>query len=261
MNYRAYIGYNEVTLCVRCKVRTPCNVRLKVYDEDQANTVFTNRYSKVAGDGIFFVRMPLAPKIAVVSIYCDATGNLPAGSETNLYDVTIEKQPLQKKLDVLDFTKGNLREFVLFAQRFCYNAGILKPDTYVSHGGNFEIEYVKGIMAANGKELRTPARINKHTGIMQCSQRFFVPYTVPMRMAIVCHEYAHFNMNEQMENEVEADLNGLLIYLGLGFPRIEAYDAFLEVFKGTPTQQNKQRYDIINKFIRDFEKQNMYLYE
>ena len=261
MNYRVNIGYAEITLAVRCKVRTPCNVRLKVYDEDQANTFFTNRYSKVTGNGLFFVRMPLSPKVAVVSIYCDEAGNLPAQSETNLYDVEIEKMPLQKKLDVLDFSKGNLREFILFAQRFCYNAGVLKADTYVSGNGTFEIQYLKGIMAANGKELRTPARINRNTGIMQCSQRFFVPYTVPMRMAIVCHEYAHFNMNDRMDNETEADLNGLLIYLGLGFPRIEAYDAFLEVFKGTPTAQNKQRYEVINKFIRDFEKQNMYLYE
>jgi hypothetical protein len=52
-------------------------------------------------------------------------------------------------------------------------------------------------------------------------------------------------------------LNGLLLYLGLGYPRIEAYQAFLETFKGVPSQQNKERYDVINKFINDFEKMNM----
>jgi hypothetical protein len=60
-----------------------------------------------------------------------------------------------------------------------------------------------------------------------------------------------------MDDEVEADLNGLLLYLGLGYPRIEAYQAFLETFKGVPSQQNKDRYDVINNFIKDFEKMNM----
>jgi hypothetical protein len=52
-----------------------------------------------------------------------------------------------------------------------------------------------------------------------------------MRFAILCHEFSHFYVNEDMDNESEADINGLLIYLGLGYPRIEGYQAFLEVFK------------------------------
>jgi hypothetical protein len=52
-------------------------------------------------------------------------------------------------------------------------------------------------------------------------------------------------------------LNGLLIYLSLGYPRIEAYQAFLETFKERPSNLNKARYDLINKFINDFEKMNM----
>ena len=72
-------------------------------------------------------------------------------------------------------------------------------------------------------------------------------------MAILLHEFSHFYLNENMDDEMEADLNGLLIYLSLGYPRIEGYEAFLEVFMDAPSEQNKQRYDIINKFIRDFE--------
>ena len=76
-------------------------------------------------------------------------------------------------------------------------------------------------------------------------------------MAILLHEFSHFYLNEKIDDEMEADLNGLLIYLGLGYPRIEAYQAFLETFKEKPTQLNKARYDLINKFINDFEKMNM----
>jgi hypothetical protein len=53
-------------------------------------------------------------------------------------------------------------------------------------------------------------------------------------------------------NETEADLNGLTIYLGLGYPIREAYAAFGDTFMGHPSSQNKMRYDIINKFIRDY---------
>jgi hypothetical protein len=34
-------------------------------------------------------------------------------------------------------------------------------------------------------------------------------------MAILLHEYSHFYVNQDINNESEADLNGLLIYLGL----------------------------------------------
>jgi hypothetical protein len=81
-----------------------------------------------------------------------------------------------------------------------------------------------------------------------------------MRMAILLHEFAHFYLNENIEDEIEADLNGLLIYLGLGYPRIDGYEAFLRVFEGTPSQENKVRYDVINKFIQDFENKKYVIY-
>jgi hypothetical protein len=68
-----------------------------------------------------------------------------------------------------------------------------------------------------------------------------------MRMAILLHEFSHFYLNENIDDETEADLNGLLIYLGLGYPRIEGYQAFLDVFVDNPSQENKERYEMINK--------------
>jgi hypothetical protein len=44
----------------------------------------------------------------------------------------------------------------------------------------------------------------------------------------------------------------LTIYLGLGYPIREAYAAFGETFIGYPSPENKVRYEIINKFIRDY---------
>ena len=78
-----------------------------------------------------------------------------------------------------------------------------------------------------------------------------------MRFAILCHEFSHFYVNEDMTDETEADINGLLIYLGLGYPRIEALEAFYEVFDNYPSEENKRRSDKIINFIDNFEKNNI----
>lgn len=80
-----------------------------------------------------------------------------------------------------------------------------------------------------------------------------------MRMAILLHEFSHYYLNNDMSNEVEADLNALLIYLGLGYPRIDAFNVFIGVFKNTPTEQNAQRIEILKTFIQDFDKKNVQL--
>jgi hypothetical protein len=76
-------------------------------------------------------------------------------------------------------------------------------------------------------------------------------------MAILLHEFSHVYLNDNVDDEVEADLNGLLIYLGLGYPRIEAFEVFAKTFDGAPTEQNKIRYDKIVNFIDDFENQKI----
>ncbi len=177
----------------------------------------------------------------------------------------IERHPealaFEHRLDVVDFNEKGLRSFVKFCTRFCFNAGQLTSGVYKSSDGKYTIEYLPTIVYPNGRESSTPARIGVESGIIQVSQAKFRPMTVPMRMAILLHEYSHFYVNDRMHDETEADLNGLLIYLGLGYPRIEAHQSFLNTFVNVPSQQNKQRYDKIKKFIDDFEKNNYIVYE
>ena len=80
-------------------------------------------------------------------------------------------------------------------------------------------------------------------------------------MAILLHEFSHVYLNADVDNEVEADLNALTIYLGLGYPRIEAFEVFAQTFMNAPTDQNEVRYNKIKQFIDEFEKQNTFLYE
>jgi hypothetical protein len=149
-----------------------------------------------------------------------------------------------------------VRNFVAFAQKFSFSAGWIAANRdYVSSVGNFKIEYLPYIVSSRGERMATPARVSTKNGRIQVSQEAFKPFTIPMRMAILLHEFSHYYINSDIANETEADLNGLTIYLGLGYPIKEAYTAFGETFIGYPSEQNKQRYDIINKFIRDYIKE------
>jgi hypothetical protein len=260
MIYRLPTRYEEFTLLIKVKTDKPEKIHLKVSDADQKNTVFTDRWKTVNGECSFYVRMPISGKISLINLYNEKVGQ---HKEDNSFEVVeIKKIPLEKRLDVLDFSNNDLRSFINFCTKFCFNAGVLSSGTYKSSDGRFKIEYLPTIISSkSGKELQTPARINKDNGVIQVSQKKFTPDTVAMRMAILLHEYSHFYVNKDIDNESEADLNGLLIYLGLGYPRFEGHEAYLKTFISTPTEMNKVRYDKIKAFIDNFEKNNYIVYE
>lgn len=260
MTIRIPTNYEEFTLAVTVKSATgrPESIRIILKDATMPNTVFTDRPKTVLDEFTFFIRIPVSGKLAELIIYNERTGNVPAKSDHTFEVLNVQKQPLQKKMDVVDFTNPVIRSFVNFATRFCFNAGVLTSGMYKSDDEKFRIEYVPTILSKrNGAEMNTPARISKVTGIIQVAQKKFVPMTIPMRMAILMHEFSHYYVNDDINNEIEADLNGLLIYLGLGYPRIEAYQAFVGTFIGTPSLENKKRADVIDKFIKDFENNNL----
>ena len=241
--------FDEFILLVKVITISPQKIRIKVIDADQPNTCFTDRYQTIDGEGVFFVRMPVSAQNLLVYIYNEAYGNLPKGQDNTFEVVSITKEPLDKKLDIIDFSNPLVRSFVNFATRFSYNAGSLPSGEYISDDGKFLIEQ------------STPARIDVDNGIIELSKRQFQEYTVPNRMAILLHEFSHVYLNADVDNEVEADLNALTIYLGLGYPRIEAFEVFAQTFMNAPTDQNEVRYNKIKQFIDEFEKQNTFLYE
>lgn len=256
MNYTLNSRYEQMTLGISVQCARPVKLRLKVVDAEKPLTSFTNRYKTVNTNYKFFVRLPMTPKTLDIQLTDDDGSDI-----TNVVRVlNIEKYGLEKRMDEVDFNSYSVGAFVDFAQRFSFNASYLEPNNYVSELQDYKIEYLPTIVGQNGSELPTPARISKSTGRIQVSKKLFKDYTVPMRMAILLHEFAHFYLNENIDDEVEADLNGLLIYLGLGYPRIDGYEAFLQVFETTPTPQNKNRYDIINNFITEFDNKKFVMY-
>jgi len=252
--------HEELTLLVKVKTFEPQKIRIKVIDAEQPYTTFTDRFRTVDGESIFFVRMPVSPKEAMVYIYNENNGNLQVGADPSLEVVSITKEPLEKKLDVIDFTNGQVRSFVNFSTRFAYNAGSLPSGTYTSDDKQFVIKYLPTIQD-NGVEQTTPARIDIDSGVIEVSKKQFRDFTVPNRMAILLHEFSHVYLNDNIDDEVEADLNGLLIYLGLGYPRIEAFEVFAKTFLAAPTDQNKMRYQKIVNFIDNFESYNTFINE
>lgn len=259
MVYTIPTDYAELTLVVKVRTSAPVPIRIILKDTEVRNLEFTNRYRTVNGDYTFFIRLPVTGREAKLIIYNEQIGNIPSMGDKTFKVLSIEKTPLEKRLDVIDFNP-KLKSFIKFATRFCYNAGALKPDNYRSSDWEFMIEYLPTIVDdRTGQVINTSARVSKQTGVIQVSQEKYIPMTFPMRMAILLHEFSHYNLNENIDNEIEADLNALIIYLGLGYPRIEAHEAWLVAFIGAPTPQNKQRYDVLKKFIDDFDNTNTLL--
>lgn len=257
MEQRILTGYESQILKIGVKTDSQQQIRVIVSDADQIHTEFTNRYSVINGNDYFYVRMPLAPRVAVVKVFNDDEKK---GHDEGFSFIKsgIWQMPLERKMVEVDIHKPEVRQFVNLAQRFSYNAGTLATQYY--KGGEILFHYMPFLM--NGKvKANTPARVGEITGEIEISAEKFIDYTVPMRMAILCHEFAHYYKNTNMYSEIEADLQGLLIYLGLGYPRIEAYQAFIETFIGAQTELNRKRITIIKRFIDDFETNKFLIYE
>ena len=253
MDYRCWLRYDPCMLKIVVRTKKQETIVLKAFDDTQANTFFTNRTKEVNGTEELYIRMPLAPNMVTVSIYNKANGNKKKGEDDSFEVVEVKKMELDITLPKTKMDTMMVRNFVAFAQKFSYKCGYMPADRdYTSSVGNFKIEYLPFIRSNKGERMATPARISTKNGRIQVSQESFVPFTIPMRMAILLHEFSHFYINTDIANETEADLNGLTIYLGLGYPVREAYAAFVETFIGYPSQQNKERYDILNKFIKDY---------
>jgi hypothetical protein len=224
---------------------------IKVSDAKRKNTFYTKRYAFVEGKQEFIVLMPQAPTEASVIVYNDLNGLV---RNDNSFSV-VEIKALPYVLPKTNFTKKT-QAFVKFAQEFCDECGYISAspqgDIYKSNNGRFRIDYFDKIRKPNGEVVKTPARISQISGKIEVSAEQFRVMTIPMRMAILLHEYSHYYVNKDPSNEIEADLNGLNIYLKLGYPKIDIYNVFLNVFKTAPSNANKERFDRLDNMVKNF---------
>jgi hypothetical protein len=223
---------------------TKTKIHIRAIDPTKLGAMYMDRYSTLEGKRNFEIRLPQSPKKLLVKINSSNGGNIQV---TDLRQVK-----LPQYINCLSGKK--VSSFLKFAKQFSENAGILSVGRYQSDNKKYTIDYLPQIVHESGKVLSTPARISNSTGRMEISKKAFSKMTIPMRMAILCHEFSHFYLNEVQRDEIEADLNALTLYMGMGYPVIEAHKAFLETFHNTPTQVNKERYIYLKTFIDNFDK-------
>lgn len=228
-------------------------VWIKTCDAKAPKTFYSKRYARINGEESFYIGMPETPETLRVVVYRE--GDSPMNNDG--YRVTsIELLPLK-------FTRNTpmsrrTKSFVKFAQEFSEECSYLdastKGETYLSDNGKFRIDYFDVIRSKkNGKPMNTPARISQLNGKIEISKSAFIRYSIPMRMAILLHEFSHYYINNNPSSEVEADLNALKIYLSLGYPRIDAYNVFLNVFKTANSKQALDRFQKLDSFIKNWE--------
>jgi hypothetical protein len=255
----------QATINAYVATKSPQKIVIVAYDKNKKNTEYLNHYGMVNKrdkDGLyrrkFEILLPQSPDDLKVVIYNQKNGWKAKNDPT----FKIEKFGVTKLKKWEIWMNEHTQEFVEFAQKFAENAGILTTweeggktkdaGLYQSKDKKFKIRYYNIIRNKDGKAMSTPARISNKTGIIEVSKEALKKYSVAMRMMILLHEYSHFYLNKDMANEIQADLNGLYVYLGLGYSPIEAHRAFLYVFDNADTEGNKMRYQMIKKYIINF---------
>lgn len=232
-------------------VSSPKNVRVVAYDKMFPKTILWDRTALNDGTESLLIKMPLSPKICSVLIFDADTGS--AQKDTGITLVSQKKSALKRELSENQIHDHYFREFVKFAEQFAYNAQYLETGkTYESNHRHYAINYVDTIMSAEGAPMTTPARIKEDSGYMQFAKSRLRDFTVPGIIAIELHEFSHNFLNQNSEDEEEADLNSLITYLGLGFPLVEAYKAWENIYEYTNTPMNKARSTKVTDLLLEY---------
>ncbi len=254
---KIHTGSEQMTLRIKVSTTSEQVIHVMVQDSTHENTVLTDRFATVNGKYNFDIPLVLCKKFVQVFIWCDES---PQDDSCFTYE-GYDKLALETRFNVIDFKTKNLNEYIRFVHNFCYTAGFIPTndpnntkDYYRSSNWNFFIKYLPVITDyESGDELVTPARISVDAPIIEVSQKYFKDYTVPMREATLYHEYSHPFVNSDADNESEADVNGLLIYKGLGFSSVEASECWAQILDDNPTPENEQRWEVIKQLLTDFE--------
>lgn len=245
---------NACLLNVEVYTNSPENIRLIVSDGDKQFTKYVDRRRVVQGLETFKIGLPIAPKKAIVKVANEINKGMYSPEGFRIEDVYSTTLPT--KTFCINYNNPYIKKFLPFIQKFCARAGYLEAggETYYDSSKTFTIRYFNELRSKSGRVLTTPARVHARTGVIEISAEYFRRYSIPMRLAVMLHEFSHFYVNEDIDNEIEADLNGLAMYLSLGYPRISAFNSFIGVFQNAPTSMNAERYAVLEQFIAKFEK-------
>jgi hypothetical protein len=262
---------NKKSFSLSFNVRTPNKTRLKIqaFDSRKPYSFYYKTSHIVDPSGKDFnLTFPLSPNEMVVRIYPDEYDsyksylNFGTNQQQNIFISNEKVEPLKVKPIWLSEAD---RSFLNFAEKFATNASLYSatqpggiPSIYKSDDGRFTIKYYDIIRNKDGTFATTPARIGQVSGDIEVSKRDFLRYTIPGRMAILLHEYAHKYINQRTgakpSDESRADINAMNIYLSMGYSPIEALLVFLDVFDTANTRSNQLRYLNLREYVGKFMK-------
>jgi len=249
MNIELDIGKSPKKVFVSIKTNFNQKVFIGFRDYNNKKTYYTKRYAFIDGIEEFFILLPITPKVGELIVF-NSDNMQGVDSNFRINEIRVEDYNIPK----YEFSRKTT-SFLNFAKQFCKQLSYLDYSkegvSYKSKNGKYHIVLKTNVLSSSGSYLPTPARISQLNGKIEVSYEQFNSYTVPMRMAILLHEFAHFYLNKVPRSEIEADINGLFIYLKEGFPTIDIYNVFLKVFKNSPSLQNKERFDTLDKFVRE----------
>lgn len=257
-----------LTIVTEIVTSSPQRIRIIARDKNKPDTVYGDRFQNINGKAKLETKMPKSPTETELIIYNVASGNQPNGIRIGNDDPTFKCSVYPEALKACPmFMTQDTIAFIKFCQQFCENASVLSantiidgkiiPSIYESDNSKFRINYYDKILdRKTGQPVGTPARIGHDSGNIDVSKSDFLTYSIPMRMVILLHEYAHRYLNQlagrKIEDEVSSDINALMLYFSMGYSEIEAQYAFLKVFKNADTPENRKRYKIINDFINRY---------
>ena len=256
MIWRVPKTFENAEIIIPIKTLSPQRIYCIASNADEKghpNTVYFNLDAEITGATQFNVKIPRFPEQGVLlEVYNEASGHakkddtfrIGNGMRVAELEIPIDKFARDKKAD----------EFAEFSHDLSEDAGFIPAQNkiYVSPDDKFRIDYKDVIRDDNGRILMTPARISANTGIIEISKRFYKPFSVPGRVAINFHEWAHMYRNLEKSNEFQADKNAIYQYLMRGYPRSEALLVFLHTFQNTPSDMNTERYNALKKYIDNF---------
>ena len=256
---------NKTPCLFKVSIRTKRKIKIgiAVFSATLPKTFYTYFKTSVDGARVLDIRLPLCPQKGYISIW---NADDKQGQDMGFKVVNIAKLPLEVNPNIYNSKNENLKNFVTFAKEFAESASYLSTNTptqnrsiYKSDDGKFCIHYVDEIIGDDGQPRKTSMRVNNRTGVMEVAKKYIIQYTIPERIAILLHEFSHFYLNKVHSDEFEADMNALMVYCGLGFPRQEGGTAFYKVFYRTPSDLNIERMNKIMRFLKNYDRTNFKL--
>lgn len=248
-------SHNEkFTLAITILCNGKKRFRVWAEEDKRHNSKYADRLIIVDKSRTIFFQFPVSPeKLFFACINADSVND-------NDFEVITEIKPLKHYQIYKD---SEVKDFVDLANYFSQVCGYGVPEKkgtiFQTGDKKFNIRFLPQIRDAKGNPINTPARVAHQSGIIEVSYEKFKRYTIPMRMMILLHEFSHKYRNEkiglQISNEFGADINGLYVYLGVGYSKIDAICVFANVFLKAQSNENMQRMRKIQSYIQSFENQ------